>query len=157
MLLRNRVRIQRVGDESDVIGTTLLQQRADGRVGDVLLRPFGGNLAIGFAGGALARELEAAGDAAALDFVRSVLRDVFGASVDRAFAKGHVTRWASDPWALGAYSAARPGHSHMRSRLAEPVADRVFFAGEACEPQWATQVAGAARDLQTQLRRVTRS
>ncbi len=68
---------------------------------------------------------------------------VVGAEARRAMVRGHVTRWAGDPWALGAYAAARPGFNHMRRRLAEPVADRLFFAGEACVPEWATQVAGA--------------
>ena len=42
-----------------------------------------------------------------------------------------ATTWQGDPWALGAYSAARPGQAHQRAFLARPVEDRLFFAGEA--------------------------
>ncbi len=31
----------------------------------------------------------------------------------------------------------------MRETLSQPVADRLFFAGEACAQGWATQVIGA--------------
>jgi monoamine oxidase len=41
------------------------------------------------------------------------------------------TAWASDPWPLGSYSHALPGHAGARARLAEPVDGRLFFAGEA--------------------------
>ena len=45
-----------------------------------------------------------------------------------------VTRWGQNPWSLGSYSAALPGASKMHTVMARPVADRVFFAGEACGP-----------------------
>ena len=37
----------------------------------------------------------------------------------------------SQRWTRGAYAAARPGQAHSRDVLAHPVADRIFFAGEA--------------------------
>lgn len=41
------------------------------------------------------------------------------------------TRWLSDPWALGSYSYPAVGSSpHDRTLYAEPVAERVYFAGE---------------------------
>ncbi|MCU0268117.1 MAG: FAD-dependent oxidoreductase [Acidimicrobiales bacterium] len=43
-----------------------------------------------------------------------------------------VTRWASDPWSLGSYSYLRVGADpEDRRTLAAPVADTLFFAGEA--------------------------
>jgi monoamine oxidase len=45
-----------------------------------------------------------------------------------------VHRWGADPFAGGSYSSALPGKSENRALLAEPVADRLFFAGEACSP-----------------------
>jgi len=42
--------------------------------------------------------------------------------------------WASDPFALGSYSHALPGHADARATLAAPIDDRIFFAGEACSP-----------------------
>ena len=35
------------------------------------------------------------------------------------------------PWVLGAYASVKPGHSGARQALAQPVDDRLFFAGEA--------------------------
>ena len=54
-----------------------------------------------------------------------------------------MTHWESDPYSEGSYSAALPGHQGARAELARPVHDRLFFAGEACEQEWATTVAGA--------------
>jgi monoamine oxidase len=40
--------------------------------------------------------------------------------------------WGTDPFARGSYSFALPGKADCRVRLAAPVDDRLFFAGEAC-------------------------
>ena len=40
--------------------------------------------------------------------------------------------WGSDPLAQGSYSYAIPGRADDRAKLATPVDDRLFFAGEAC-------------------------
>jgi monoamine oxidase len=59
-----------------------------------------------------------------------------------------VTRWAADPFALGAYSYIGVGGSNDDRRdIAEPLGDaatdRVFFAGEATSAQYASTVHGA--------------
>ncbi len=91
------------------------------------LRPLGQPVIESYFGGPYARDLAAAGDAATADAMlgsrwRARLRSVAASA------------WHADPLVLGAWSAARPGHRAARARLAEPVADRLFFAGEACEP-----------------------
>ena len=53
------------------------------------------------------------------------------------------TAWAHDPWALGAYSHALPGHMGDRPILAAPVENRIFFAGEATHPTFYSTVHGA--------------
>ncbi len=46
-----------------------------------------------------------------------------------------VTRWLSDPWARGSYSYETPRNtSDDRKELARPIANRIFFAGEATHP-----------------------
>jgi monoamine oxidase len=40
-------------------------------------------------------------------------------------------------------AAAKPGRAQARRLYAEPLANRLFFAGDACVPQWAGQAAGA--------------
>src|SRR5690349_4876757 len=42
-----------------------------------------------------------------------------------------VSSWSTDPFAMGSYSFLKVGSSAAdREALAEPVADRIFFAGE---------------------------
>ena len=43
----------------------------------------------------------------------------------------HTTSWATDPWTLGAYSAASPGRADQREALATPLENTLYFAGEA--------------------------
>lgn len=55
-----------------------------------------------------------------------------------------VVNWTADEYALGAYSVLPPGAEGMREVLADPIGDRVFWAGEATAPQpWASTVHGA--------------
>jgi monoamine oxidase len=51
--------------------------------------------------------------------------------------------WQSDPFSRGAYSYIPVNGRAQVSRLAEPVADTLFFAGEATDYQYAGTVAGA--------------
>jgi monoamine oxidase len=71
------------------------------------------------------------------------LRTIFGPNVPDP--TGHlVTRWASDPYAFGSYSYLRPGtDGDTRDALAAPVDDRLFFAGEATNRDYAATVHGA--------------
>ena len=108
--------------------------------------PFGRDYVQGWVGGSTAWDLARAAEGAAVDFALSQLRALFGGRVDRLFAGGGrlVTRWDADPWTLGSYSYAVPGHADARRRLAEPLADgHLLFAGEACHVGFASTVAGA--------------
>ena len=109
----------------------------------VMARPFGAELMICFLAGAQARALAEQGEQAGIDFALSGLAELYGNELKRAFRKGHMTVWGSDPFALGAMAAAKPGHAEARRIYAEPLANRLFFAGDACLPQWAGQAAGA--------------
>jgi monoamine oxidase len=93
--------------------------------------------------GKFGRELSQAGEAAMVDFATGWLAELYGADIRKVVGKTHATRWASEPWALGAFSAAAPGGQPGRRALMEPVRDRLFFAGEAVhETLWGT-VGGA--------------
>lgn len=94
--------------------------------------PFGRNVAIGYLGGRFAAEMEAAGREAMADLALEQLIAVFGSDLRRRLLAVDSTAWCGDPHIQGGYSCARPGQAHQRSRLAEPLAERVFFAGEAC-------------------------
>jgi monoamine oxidase len=94
-------------------------------------------------GGAFGRELAAAGDKAMVAFALDWLAGLYGADVKKAVKRSHATRWNNDPWTLGAFSVAAPGGQWARAALAEPLRDRIFFAGEAThETLWGT-VGGA--------------
>ncbi|QIQ87929.1 FAD-dependent oxidoreductase [Erythrobacter sp.] len=58
---------------------------------------------------------------------------------------GHLrTNWSRAPFALGSYSyVARGERPDDRRTLAEPVAGRLFFAGEACHPDYGGTVHAA--------------
>ncbi len=95
-------------------------------------RPLGRPQIEAYFGGNLAAELEASGDGAFFDFAVSELVGVFGSAFAHRLKPIRIHRWGLDPFALGAYSFALPGFADCRATLAEPVDDRLFFAGEAC-------------------------
>ena len=102
---------------------------ATARTVSFTVRPAGQELMLVYFGGDYARELEAQGTLAAA--AREETVKLFGAETGR-IRHSTATAWAGDPWARGSYSAARPGFAHCRKVLARPVAERVFFAGDAC-------------------------
>jgi monoamine oxidase len=95
-------------------------------------KPLGRPQIEAFFGGNLAAELEAGGDGAFFEFAVAELVGVFGSAFARRLKPIRIHRWGLDPFALGAYSYALPGYADCRATLAEPVDDRMFFAGEAC-------------------------
>jgi monoamine oxidase len=106
--------------------------------------PFDSNLMIGFVGGGFAWEMSAAGRDVAVDFATGALKRVFGNDAAKNVVKGDLSRWASNPWVRGAYSAARPGRTAARRELGRPLANRLFFAGEALAGEFAQTCGGAS-------------
>ena len=106
--------------------------------------PFESNLMIGFVGGGFAWEMSAAGRDVAVDFATGALKRVFGNNAAKNVVKGDLSRWASNPWVRGAYSAARPGRTAARRELGRPLANRLFFAGEALAGEFAQTCGGAS-------------
>lgn len=95
------------------------------------LNPFGAPMAIGQLAGDNAERLVAAGPQAMEDFALAALADAFGGDIRRHVTGVATTGWVADPLIGGAYSCALPGKAHMRARLRQSLADRIFFAGEA--------------------------
>jgi monoamine oxidase len=108
-------------------------------------RPFGRPMIEAYFGGALAAKLEAGGETAFVDFAISELVALFGAEFARRVAPLGYHGWKSDPFSRGSYSYALPGKADCRAALAEPVEDRLFFAGEACSPNDYSTAHGAYR------------
>src|SRR6266478_4160418 len=93
--------------------------------------------------GKFGADLAASGEPAMVSFVLDWLTGLYGADMRKAVKRTSATRWNNEPWTLGAFSAAAPGGQWARAALAEPVRDRIFFAGEAThETLWGT-VGGA--------------
>lgn len=94
-----------------------------------------------FFGGDLSRELEMRGELEA--FAREELRGIFGAQFTAQLGAARSTAWGGDPFSLGSYSAARPGHARARAVLAQPVARNLHLAGEACSMEYYGTLHGA--------------
>ncbi|HEX2494512.1 MAG TPA: NAD(P)/FAD-dependent oxidoreductase [Steroidobacter sp.] len=111
------------------------------RTASYQMRPLERELLLAYFGGGLARELETRGEleSFALDELARIFGGDFRAQVRRTVCSG----WTRDPWSRGAYSAARPGHAHLRERLSDSLGERVFFAGEACSIHYFGTLNGA--------------
>jgi monoamine oxidase len=126
-------------------------------------RPYGRPEIEAYFGGALAAELEAGSPGSFLDFALSELTAIYGADFARRVKPIGEHRWGIDPFARGSYSYALPGHADDRARLAAPVEDRIFFAGEACSRDsystahgaYETGVAAAENALKALAKRAT--
>lgn len=144
MGLINRITLGYMADSLDCDAFTAVDQiRDDGQVIDMSLRPFGRDLAMATVGGDFARQLELAPEKDAVALVRDAVADVFGSLTRRRVTAWNVGKWGADPYARGAMTAARPGHAEARRVLAQPIGDRLFFAGDGCSESWPGLLPGA--------------
>jgi monoamine oxidase len=112
-------------------------------IGSYHLRPFGRPYIEVFLGGRWARALEGEGAGAPAAFALEELGHLLGSDFRRGLTVLAETHWANDPYALGSYSHALPGHAGDRAILAAQVEARIFFAGEATSPHFYSTVHGA--------------
>ncbi|MEM6578102.1 MAG: NAD(P)/FAD-dependent oxidoreductase [Pseudomonadota bacterium] len=106
-------------------------------------------------GGNFARQMALAGKTAALDFVLTELKGMFGSKVKAALVAHDVTDWSTDPFFEGSFASVVPGGLGSREAMRTSVFDRLWFAGEAMSPtHWAT-VAGAHMSGQQAAQQVT--
>jgi len=123
-------------------------RRDDGRGLGYMTRYGGENVCVAFAPGRIARDLEARGEAAAIEHALVEFAQMLGSDVRKYFDEGAATAWASDPYARGAYSYCVPGRHGARARLARPVGGRIVFAGEHTDPAAYGTLHGAWRSGQ---------
>jgi monoamine oxidase len=129
-----------LGLESDDL---VFEKSTDTHTAALLANASGTSLCLIDVAGSFGRDLAAHGEAAMIDFAASWLGGLYGAEVKKTIGRSHATRWDSEPWTRGAWSAAAPGGASARRVLMEPVADAIWFAGEAAhETLWGT-VGGA--------------
>lgn len=96
-----------------------------------LMHPFDRPMATLFASGDFARDLVTAGQDAAIAEAKALLAKLCGQDILKEITAARATGWIKDPWILGAYSVLTPGGGEARAELAQPIEDRLFFAGEA--------------------------
>jgi len=129
-----------LGLESDDL---VFQKSTDTHTAAILANVSGTQLCLIDVAGAFGRDLSAQGEAAMFDFAANWLAGLYGSEIKNAIGRKHATRWNAEPFALGAWSAAVPGSQFARRQLIEPIADDVWYAGEAAhETLWGT-VGGA--------------
>ena len=101
------------------------------------------NTAVGFVGGRFAEQLEMDGPGTATSFCLDSLKAIFGNDIVKFIHKTTETAWKSNKNTHGSYSYAVPGGHGARQTLAEPLDDRLFFAGEATMSNTQATVHGA--------------
>lgn len=98
---------------------------------------------VGFWAGSAARAVEGLSEGRVVGRALGVLRRIYGGNVPDPVGAA-VTRWGRDPFSFGSYSHVPVGASLADyRRLAEPVAGRLFFAGEATSDVYPATVHGA--------------
>jgi monoamine oxidase len=114
---------------------------------------------VAWAGGSKAIPLSGRGESAITRAALDSLDAIFGGRIDsrRYLRASYVHDWQADPYARGGYSYVVAGGSGARARLAKPLDDTLFFAGEATDTmgEYAT-VMGALRSGQRAAREVMR-
>ncbi len=93
----------------------------------------------------------AAGDAAIVKTLVADLDRIFSGRASEALVDAVVQDWTADPYVRGSYSfpkpeTYRPAAVNLRRQLGVPVDDRVFFAGEASNPNNPSCVPGALQE-----------
>lgn len=105
--------------------------------------PMRAPLLTAWAGGPKAERLTGSTQRRLIGLALESIRSVLGKAP--APQQAYVQDWHQDPFARGGYSYVLVGGESAREELAAPVADTLFFAGEATDAEEAGTVAGALR------------
>lgn len=98
---------------------------------------------LGFNAADRGREIEAWSDRQIVASAMQALRRIYGEAIPEPMDY-QITRWATDPFALGSYSYNPVGATPaMRKNLAAPVKKLLFFAGEASNQDYFGTAHGA--------------
>lgn len=104
--------------------------------------------------GKYARELEQLTDEQVIGRAMAVLKTIYSDNIPQP-DKHLITSWGSDPYSIGAYSYIPIGSSDKDYKaMAQPVADRIFFAGEATTREHPSTVHGAFLSGQREAKRI---
>jgi len=106
-------------------------------------RPCGHDFVEVVAGGRLAEWMEKSGEQATLDYIETRLKHLLGNDFAAKPSRHIISAWDADAWTKGAYSYALPGATQQRNRLAEPIDEKIYFAGEATSQEFFSTIHGA--------------
>ncbi|NOX85581.1 MAG: FAD-dependent oxidoreductase [Chlorobi bacterium] len=82
-------------------------------------------------------------DAEVLELVMNDLKGMFGTSIPEPVAM-KKTSWHTNPYSLGSYPHLKPGADlSVCDTIAAPLADKVFFAGDATSRKYMATAHGA--------------
>jgi len=102
----------------------------------------------GWLGGPKAEQLAARSDTDLVEIGLASLSRIFDVAVADLRAllrRAVIANWIADPFSRGAYSYATPQTPSARAELLKPIADKIFFCGEALyEKEWGTVEAALA-------------
>lgn len=119
--------------------------------------PFGYDYVFGNIGGRFGWELSREGPQATVDFALEEMVKQVGSDARKHFVKGIATDWATNPLTQGAYAAVRPGRVGVRTVLAAPIAEKLFFAGEAMGGNRCALVNGAYESGRKTAKRIAKT
>ncbi len=98
---------------------------------------------IAFNSGSTAKKLEKLTDRKIMASVMGVLKKIYGENIPMPISY-KITRWANDPYSFGSYSYIPvDSNGSYYKQLAKPVANKLFFAGEATNKKYPSTVHGA--------------
>jgi monoamine oxidase len=98
---------------------------------------------VSYHAGKRARHLNQLSDGELIEQTVTVMARLFGGDIPAPIGYAR-TRWQHDPFSLGSYSFDQIGQRvEDRKVLAQPVRERLFFAGEATHPHFHSTVHGA--------------
>jgi monoamine oxidase len=122
----------------------------------VQAKAWGHNMAIVIIGGDVVADIERKGGL--IDYAKEQIADMFGNEARSVITKAVTSAWNTNPWTRGGYSSALPGKVPGRALLADqPLADQVFFAGEATSTLQHSSIHGAYLSGQDAAERVLKA
>lgn len=109
---------------------------SDGMFGHFWPRAFGPvRVLVGFSGGKRADQLTAMGEEAAIQIGMEELSRAFGSIITNKITAARHFTWSDDPYAMGSYSYPAIGAGSACTVLRQPVADTIYYTGEAANDQ----------------------
>ncbi len=118
----DHIALELVGNPLGLDSDDLVFEKSnDNRTAALLANISGTPLCVIDVAGSFGHDLSAQGEAAMFAFAGDWLASLYGAEIKNAIGRKAATRWNSDPYALGAWSAAVPGSQFARRQLLGPI------------------------------------